>query len=212
MTTDLRIGATEHRSGGVVQKSTFARFLAAFDFRLLQHYPPGSGLRADHGAGRFWAHFQTHALQSFSVPWPDPTNASAAILILTVENDDVISTEKLLFHQVHPAKLATDIGAAIVSLFFLWQHQLLIGLLTHFIPPLVGSAAVICFANLESYKNSRLGAYLVRYMTPTAQLARLAGDLVTVAAAWYQSLAGIAFGLAMIAAAWSYGLVLRQPR
>jgi hypothetical protein len=37
-TTDLRIGATEHRSGRVVQKSTFARFLASFDFRLLQHY------------------------------------------------------------------------------------------------------------------------------------------------------------------------------
>jgi hypothetical protein len=124
----------------------------------------------------------------------------------------VISEEKLLFHQVHPAKLATDIGAAVVSLFFLWQHQLVIGLLTHFIPPPIGSAAVIRFANLESYKNSRLGAYLVRYMTPTAQLTRLAGDLVMVAAAWYQSLDGIVFGLAMIAAAWSYGLVLRQLR
>ena len=116
--------------------------------------------------------------------------------------------EKLLFHQVHPAKLATDIGAAIVSLYLLWQHQLVIGLLTHFIPPPIGSAAVIRFADLESYKNSRLGAYLVRYMTPIAQAARLAGDLITVGAAWYQSFAGILFGLAVIAAAWSYGWVL----
>ena len=117
--------------------------------------------------------------------------------------------EKLLFHQVHPAKLATDIGAAIVSLYLLWQHQLVIGLLTHFIPPPIGSAAVIRFADLETYKNSRLGAYLLRYMTPIAQAARLAGDLITVGAAWYQSFAGILFGLAIIAAAWSYGWVLR---
>ena len=116
--------------------------------------------------------------------------------------------EKFLFHQVHPAKLATDIGAAIVSLYLLWQHQLVIGLLTHFIPPPIGSAAVIRFADLETYKNSRLGAYLVRYMTPIAQAARLAGDLITVGAAWYQSFAGILFGLAVIAAAWSYGWVL----
>ena len=116
--------------------------------------------------------------------------------------------EKLLFHQVHPAKLATDIGAALVSLYLLWQHQLVIGLLTHFIPPPIGSAAVIRFADLDSYKNTRLGAYLLRYMTPIAQAARLAGDLITVGAAWYQSFAGILFGLAVIAAAWSYGWVL----
>ena len=118
--------------------------------------------------------------------------------------------EKLLFHQVHPAKLATDIGAAIVSLYLLWQHQLVLGLLTHFIPPPIGSAAVIRFAHLDTHKNSRLGAYLVRYMTPIAQAARLAGDLITVGAAWYQSSAGILFGLAVIAAAWSYGWVLRR--
>src|ERR1700682_3866120 len=40
-TTALRIGATEHRSAGVVQKSTFARFLASFDFRLFRQYRPG---------------------------------------------------------------------------------------------------------------------------------------------------------------------------
>jgi len=118
--------------------------------------------------------------------------------------------EKFLFHQVHPAKLATDIGAAIVSLYLLWQHQLVIGLLTHFIPPPIGSAAVIRFADLDSYKNTRLGAYLLRYMTPLAQAARLAGDLITVGAAWYQSFAGILFGLAVIAAAWSYGWMLRR--
>jgi hypothetical protein len=115
--------------------------------------------------------------------------------------------EKILFHQVHPAKLATDIAAAVVSLYFLWQHDLAIGLATHFVPPPIGSAAVICFADLEPYKTSRIGAYLARYMTPTAQAARLAGDLITAVAAWYQSPAGIVCGLAIILAAWTYGLL-----
>src|SRR3984957_1960918 len=39
-TTDFRIGAMQHPSGGLVQKSTFARFLEFFDFRLFQQYLP----------------------------------------------------------------------------------------------------------------------------------------------------------------------------
>jgi hypothetical protein len=53
--------------------------------------------------------------------------------------------EKVLFHQIHPAKLATDVGAVVISLYFLWQHDLVIGLLTHFTPPPIASAAVIRF-------------------------------------------------------------------
>jgi hypothetical protein len=120
--------------------------------------------------------------------------------------------EKILVHQVHPAKLATDIAAAAVSLYFLWQHQLLVGLLTHYIPPLIGSAAVIRFADLDPYKDSHLGSYLARYMTPTAQATRLAADLITVVAAWYHSPAGIVFGLAIIIAAWTYGLFPLRSR
>ena len=70
--------------------------------------------------------------------------------------------EKILFHQMHPAKLATDVLSAVVSLYFFWQHQLFIALLTHFVPPPVASTMVIRFADLEPYKSSRLGAYLIR--------------------------------------------------
>ena len=125
-------------------------------------------------------------------------------------NECMTLSEKILFHQVHPAKLATDVAAAVISFYFLWRHQLVIGLLTHFIPPPTGSAVVICAANLDHYKNSNLGGYLARYMTPMAQATRLAGDLITVVAAWYQSLAGIVFGLAIILAAWTYGLLARS--
>jgi hypothetical protein len=116
--------------------------------------------------------------------------------------------EKILYHQVHPAKLAADIGAAVVSLYFFWQHDLVVGLLIHLVPPPIGSFAVIRFANLEGYKSSQLGLYLLRYMTPIAQATRLIGNIIIVFAAWSHSPTGIAAGVAIVLAAWGYGLVL----
>jgi len=80
-----------------------------------------------------------------------------------------MTPEKILLHQVHPVKLAADIIAAVVSLYFFWQHQLVVGLVTHLVPPVVASAAVLHFADLAPYKNSRLGVYLERYMTLAVQ-------------------------------------------
>jgi len=114
--------------------------------------------------------------------------------------------EKILFHQVHPAKLGTDIAAAVISLYFFWQHQLALGVVTHVVPPPLASAMVICWVNLEPYRGSRVGAYLLRYMTPLAQAARLAGDLVTVFGAWFHAPLVMGAGFLIIVAAWSYGL------
>ena len=116
--------------------------------------------------------------------------------------------DKILFHQVHPAKLATDILAAVVSLYLLWRHELVWGLLVHFVPPPIASALVIRFAGLERFANASVGTYLRRYMTPAAQAARLIGDLIMVAGAWFHSPVAIIAGLLVIAVAWSYGLAL----
>jgi hypothetical protein len=83
-------------------------------------------------------------------------------------------------------KLGTDIAAAIVSLYFYWQRDLLVGILMHFIPPPVASLLVMRFAD-SVQKNSRLGAYLSRYMTRTAEGLRLTADLITIFAAWYRT-------------------------
>jgi len=37
--------------------------------------------------------------------------------------------DKVLYHQIHPLKLATDILASLESLYFFWQHKLFIGLI-----------------------------------------------------------------------------------
>jgi hypothetical protein len=62
--------------------------------------------------------------------------------------------EKVLYHQAHPAKLGTDIIGSVVSLYFFWQHDLLAGILTHFIPPPIASFMVIWFEDIEPYKKS----------------------------------------------------------
>src|SRR4029078_12301747 len=48
--TDVRSGVEKRRSSGEVWRSTFARFLGLFDFRLLQQYRP----EADVGHSIIW--------------------------------------------------------------------------------------------------------------------------------------------------------------
>ncbi len=64
--------------------------------------------------------------------------------------------EKALYHQIHPAKLATDISAEFVSSYFFWKRRLLAGLLVLFVPPLVASTLVMRLADLEQYKQFSL--------------------------------------------------------
>jgi hypothetical protein len=40
--------------------------------------------------------------------------------------------EKVLYHQIHPLKLATDIGVTPLALYFLWEHRVLPAVLVGF--------------------------------------------------------------------------------
>jgi hypothetical protein len=113
--------------------------------------------------------------------------------------------EKILYHQIHPWKLAADIGSLPVSLYFFWQHDLFLGLLTHLLPAVVSSILVIRFGNLETLKNSKAGAYLERQMTRPAEGVRLLGDLLTVFGAWFHQPAWIALGIVVVVLAWCRG-------
>ena len=94
-----------------------------------------------------------------------------------------------------------------VSLYFLWRHELVLGLALHFLPPIVASLAVIAWADLRWLKASALGRYLARGMTRPVEAARLLGDLVMVAGAWLRQPWLIVLGLAVVAAAWLSGRV-----
>src|SRR5262245_35807893 len=93
-------------------------------------------------------------------------------------------SEKVLYHQIHPAKLATDISASIVSTYFIWQHWFWTAMLTAFAPAIVGSMLVMRFADLERLKASRFGRYICRFMTRPVEAWRFAGQVVMWVGAW----------------------------
>jgi hypothetical protein len=115
--------------------------------------------------------------------------------------------ERALYHQIHPLKLGTDILASIVSLYFLWQHELVIGLVLHFLPPIIVSGLLMRYGELERYRESFLGRYVGRYMTRTIEGVRLFGDLVTIMAAWNHDWLLLAAGFAVVLGAWCNGLL-----
>ncbi len=71
-------------------------------------------------------------------------------------------SERILYHQAHPLKLATDIGTTIIAVPILWQHDLVLGLFVALVPPVVVSALVLRFADLRAIASRRVGAYLLR--------------------------------------------------
>ena len=72
-----------------------------------------------------------------------------------------MDSQALLLHQVHPAKLGTDITAAAVSTMLLWRHHLWPGLLVRYLK-------VFEKSNYSSVKwvryMTRAGSYEIRYV------------------------------------------------
>jgi hypothetical protein len=118
--------------------------------------------------------------------------------------------ERALYHQIHPAKLATDILSEPISLWLLWEHRLWLGLAVHFLPPIVASALVMSLADHERLKSSGLGRYVEQHMSRPVEAARLGGDLVMVIGAWLHAPWVIGFGLIIVIGAWLRG-VLTPP-
>jgi len=118
--------------------------------------------------------------------------------------------DKVLYHQIHPLKLGTDILASLVSLYFFWEHELFIGLILHLAPPIIASLAVIYGFDLEPQRQSALGQYVKRTMTHGVEAIRLIGDIIMVLGAWFHSIPLIGVGLAIVAAGWLSGVVRFQ--
>jgi hypothetical protein len=117
--------------------------------------------------------------------------------------------DKILYHQIHPLKLGTDILSVVVSLYFFWEHQLLIALVLHIAPPIIASFLVISFADLERQRQSAFGQYVKGMVTHTVldEAIRLSGDIVMVLGAWYHSWVVIVLGFAIIVGSWLRGIL-----
>lgn len=122
-----------------------------------------------------------------------------------------MDADRVALHQVHPAKLGADITASVVSNFLLWRHDLRSGLAVRVALPMLGSALVLGFANLEPLRDKPQGAYVLANMPPSAMAVRLAGDVVMAAGSWRRSPRMILVGIIVIVAGWSHGLVASGP-
>jgi hypothetical protein len=114
--------------------------------------------------------------------------------------------DRVLLHQVHPVKLAADISASLVSNTLLWRHRPLAGIVIRYALPVVGSAVVLSFADVERLRDTAAGRYVLANMSPGAMAVRLAGDAVMAVGSWYRRPPLIALGLVIVAAGWSQGL------
>jgi hypothetical protein len=81
----------------------------------------------------------------------------------------------IIYHQVHPLKLITDWGMAMLAARLLWQHCLMLVLAAAIIPSAVVTILLTQFAGLDRSKHSTLGRYVAVHMTRAMEAARLAG-------------------------------------
>jgi hypothetical protein len=122
------------------------------------------------------------------------------------------SRERQIYHQIHPLKLTTDVVSALVAATFFWQHSLALALAVGLLPPVVASVLVLRFANLDRYRDSRIGDYIGRNMTRAVEVARLAGLLPLWGGAWLQRGFIIAVGIVWILLCWLWCFRPLSPR
>lgn len=111
-----------------------------------------------------------------------------------------------VIHQVHPAKIAADVAAAVVSNVLLWRDRPRAALAVRVLVPVAGSAAVLSLADLDALARTRRGRYVLAHMPPSAQGVRLAGDALMGLGAHRRSGLLVLTGAAVIGAGWSHQL------
>jgi hypothetical protein len=114
--------------------------------------------------------------------------------------------EKVLVHQVHPAKVAADVTASVVSNVLLWRGRPKVGLAVRVVLPMAGSGIVLAVADLEALAQAKRGQYVLAHMPASAQAVRLAGDALMGLGAHRRSVALLALGAVVIVTGWSHAV------
>ena len=122
--------------------------------------------------------------------------------------------EKLLYHKIHPAKLSVDVSTAIVAAVLLWQQHLLRAIAVGIVLPVLASACVLLFADLEKQKDSRFGRYVAGRLTRSMEAVLGLGVMLFWGGAWYRSIRYCLVGLLVITLAWRRDTLFktRSPR
>jgi hypothetical protein len=114
--------------------------------------------------------------------------------------------EKVLYHQIHPAKLAADISGSLFSTYLMWRRRFVAAMFAAFVPAVVASVLVIAYADLEQRKHSPFGRYMHRYMNRRVEVWRFFGQVVIWVGAWHRVGKLVPIGWAIVVGAWASGL------
>ena len=118
--------------------------------------------------------------------------------------------ERILLHQVHPAKLAIDWGTGLIAAWLFWDHMLPAALIVGFLPSILISIYLILRVDLSRYKETPLGRYFVSPLTRPGDPVRLFGLIVLWTGAWFNSILAAAAGLGIIIFGWGKGLLVKK--
>jgi hypothetical protein len=116
------------------------------------------------------------------------------------------SKERVLYHQVHPFKLATDWSTGVMAALLFWQHRLALGLLVGLAPSVVVSAFLIQFADLDPWKRSKFRRYVAGHMNRGMYAVRLAGLAIFWLGSWARQIWPLPVGITVVLAGWLRGL------
>jgi hypothetical protein len=114
--------------------------------------------------------------------------------------------EKELYHQIHPAKLAVDIGATPFALYCFWLHEFIPALIITLVPSVIVSALIMRYVDLEPYRDSGPGRYLKKYMTRAMEGVRFGGLFIMIAGAWFHLWALLPVGILVVLSGWLRGV------
>ena len=114
--------------------------------------------------------------------------------------------EKLLYQQIHPWKLWTDFGTSFASAWLLWEARWGLALIVGLFPSIAITLWITRYVDLEPYRQSRFGAYLVGHMPAKIVTQRIVGQLLVWTGAASHVSWLIPFGYFLIVLAWLNGL------
>lgn len=118
--------------------------------------------------------------------------------------------EKILYHQIHPLKLFTDVGVTFPACYLLWRHDLSLAVAFAIFPPVIVSAVLIAIADLDGYKASAFGRYVARYMSREMEVLRALGFLLVAVGSWLRQVWLLPCGVAVVLVAWARGVIFPQ--
>jgi hypothetical protein len=114
--------------------------------------------------------------------------------------------QRMLYQQIHPAKLLTDFGTSFASAWLLWKGQYIAAAIVGLLPSIAITLWLARFADLERLRASWFGNYLTDHMPTNIVASRIGGQLLVWGAAISHVPWLIPLGYFVIILAWLNGL------